>query len=30
MTLINGAYVWSINDDGSQNNGFSCFELRRA
>ena len=28
MTLVNGAYVWSINDDGSQNNGFSCFELR--
>ena len=28
MTLFNGAYVWSINDDGSQNNGFSCFELR--
>ena len=26
MTLVNGAYVWSINDDGSQNNGFSCFE----
>ena len=28
MTLVNGAYVWNINDDGSQNNGFSCFELR--
>ena len=27
MTLVNGAYVWSINDDGSQNNGFSCFEM---
>ena len=26
MTLLNGAYVWSINDDGTQNNGFSCFE----
>ncbi len=26
MTLFNGAYVWSINADGSQNNGFSCFE----
>ena len=26
MTLVNGAYVWSINPDGTQNNGFSCFE----
>mgnify|MGYP002856897102 CR=1 FL=1 len=26
MTLFNGAYVWNINDDGSMNHVFRCFE----
>ena len=26
MTLYNGAYIWSMNKDGSMNDVFSCFE----
>lgn len=26
MTLYNGAYVWNLNDDGSMDASFSCFE----